>query len=71
VRTSYAYQQFHGWAVAEGYKREMLPAINGFVQRIKANTPGVRYSRTCEGRFFLGMTIRHYDSPFPPGMTQR
>jgi P4 family phage/plasmid primase-like protien len=71
VRTSYAYQQFHGWAVAEGYKREMLPAINGFVQRIKANTPGVRYSRTCEGRFFLGMIIRHFDSPFPPGMTQR
>ena len=45
VRTSYAHQQFRAWAEAEGFKRDTLPAINGFVQRIKANAPGIEYRR--------------------------
>lgn len=65
VRTSYAYEQFQAWAQAEGFKRDTLPAINGFVQRIKANVSGVEYRRTSEGRFFVGMVIRHAPDPFP------
>ncbi|MBK8909464.1 MAG: hypothetical protein IPM60_16800 [Rhodospirillales bacterium] len=64
ARTSYAHEQFQAWAQAEGFKRDMLPAINGFVQRIKANASGVEYRRTNEGRFFLGMDIRHF-TPSP------
>jgi putative DNA primase/helicase len=63
VRTSYAHGQFHSWALGEGFKRETLPAVNGFVQRVKANAAGIEYRRTREGRFFLGMIIEHYDLP--------
>ena len=61
LRTSYAYQQFFSWAVAEGFTRDMLPAINGFVQRVRANATGIEYRRTAEGRYFIGMVIRHFD----------
>lgn len=60
MRTSYAHTQFQQWAAAEGFKKDTLPAINGFVQRIKANGAGIEYRRTSEGRFFLGMIIRHF-----------
>jgi hypothetical protein len=40
------------WAVAEGFRRDTLPGINGFVRRIIANAPGAKYRRTSEGRFF-------------------
>lgn len=65
-RTSYVYSQFQAWALAEGFKKETLPAINGFVQRIKANAAGIEYHRASEGRFFLGMVIRHFDPSSPP-----
>ena len=63
VRTSYAHDQFHSWALAEGFKRETLPAVNGFVQRIKANAAGIEYRRTRDGRFFLGMIVHHFAPP--------
>jgi putative DNA primase/helicase len=63
VRTSYAHEQFLSWAQAEGFKRDTLPAINGFVQRIKANASGIEHRRNSEGRFFLGMVIRHFTPP--------
>jgi P4 family phage/plasmid primase-like protien len=63
VRTSYAHEQFHSWALAEGFKRETLPAVNGFVQRIKANATGIEYRRTRDGRFFLGMIVHHFTPP--------
>jgi phage/plasmid-associated DNA primase len=63
LRTSYAHGQFHSWALAEGFKRETLPAVNGFVQRVKANAVGIEYRRTREGRFFVGMIVDHLDPP--------
>jgi putative DNA primase/helicase len=63
VRTSYAHDQFHSWALAEGFKRETLPAVNGFVQRIKANAAGIEYRRTRDGRFFIGMIVHHFTPP--------
>ena len=65
LRTSYAHEQFQAWALAEGFKRDTLPAVNGFVQRIKANAPGIEYRRSGEGRFFLGMVVRHFTPPSP------
>jgi hypothetical protein len=32
-------------------------------QRIKANAPVIEYCRTGDGRFFLGMVIRHFTPP--------
>ncbi|TAH37800.1 MAG: hypothetical protein EYC62_00800 [Alphaproteobacteria bacterium] len=54
-----AHEQFHTWAVAEGYSRDKLPAINGFVQRILANAAGMESKRLNTGRVFLGMTLKH------------
>lgn len=53
-----AYEQFHAWAVAEGFNRDKLPAINGFVQRVQANAPGVESRRTNTGRVFLGLSLK-------------
>ena len=44
-------------------KRETLPAVNGFVQRLKANATGIEYRRTRDGRFFLGMIVHHFAPP--------
>lgn len=58
VTTRVAYEAFHGWAVAEGFKQDKLPAINGFVQRVTANAAGVEYRRTNAGRRLLGLRMR-------------
>jgi putative DNA primase/helicase len=55
LATNVAYARFKEWAVAQGFKSELLPAINGFTQRIKANAPGIRCHRCSTGRVFLGM----------------
>ena len=65
VRTSYAHQQFRAWAEAAGFKRDTLPAINAFVQRIKANAAGIEYRRRSDGPVFLGMVVRHFTPPPP------
>jgi hypothetical protein len=67
VRTSCAHEQFQAWALAEGFKRDTLPAVNGFVQRIKANAPSIEHRRNREGRFFVGMVLRHFTPPSPYG----
>ena len=55
--TRNAFERFHQWALAEGFSERTLPSINTFVQRITANTTGIEYRRTREGRFFLGMGL--------------
>jgi P4 family phage/plasmid primase-like protien len=57
LATRVAYERFHDWAVAEGFKNEKLPAINGFVQRVQANAVGVEHRRTGNGRLFLGLVV--------------
>jgi P4 family phage/plasmid primase-like protien len=58
ISTRDAYTQFHTWAVAEGFKTDKLPAINGFTQRVLANAPGIEHHRTAQGRLFLGLMIK-------------
>lgn len=65
ARTSYAHQQFRAWAEVAGFKRDTLPAINAFVQRIKANAAGIEYRRRSDGPVFLGMVVRHFTPPPP------
>lgn len=58
LATRSAYNAFHNWATAEGFKADKLPAINGFVQRIQANVSGIGFKRTSTGRVFMGLRIR-------------
>jgi hypothetical protein len=58
--TREAHQRFQNWALAEGFKTEKLPAINGFVQRVQARVAGIQYKRTKEGRFFIGLAVTHW-----------
>ena len=57
VATRDAYIRFRDWALAEGYKPEKLPAINGFVQRVQARVAGIQHKRTSKARFFIGLTV--------------
>jgi len=68
ISTREAYEKFREWAIAEGFKNDKLPAINGFVQRVQANATGIEYKRTKDGRMFIGMIIRNaaVSSPPPP-----
>ena len=60
MATRAAYDQFHVWATAEGFNRDKLPAINGFVQRVQANAMGIEHKRTSAGRVFLGLALKHH-----------
>ncbi|MBW7057625.1 toprim domain-containing protein [Paracoccus bogoriensis] len=60
LATRDAHLRFQNWALAEGYKSEKLPAINGFVQRVQARVAGIQHKRTKEGRFFIGLAVTHW-----------
>ena len=64
LATRSAYEQFRAWAITEGFKADKLPAINGFVQRVQANVPGIQHKRTKSGRMFLGLAVVR-DAPSP------
>jgi phage/plasmid-associated DNA primase len=65
VSTREAYNRFHAWAVAEGFKTDKVPAINGFVQRVVSNAAGVEKRRTGKGRQFEGLVLKDADpTPF-------
>ena len=57
LATRDAHLRFQNWALAEGFKTENIPAINGFVQRVQAQVAGIQHKRTSTGRFFLGITV--------------
>lgn len=59
ISTRAAYERFHAWAVAEGFNKDKLPAINGFVQRVQANAAGIESKRTSSGRVLLGLSLKH------------
>jgi phage/plasmid-associated DNA primase len=64
LATRTAFERFRTWAITEGFKADKLPAINGFVQRVQANVPGIEHKRTKSGRLFLGLVVvRHASSP--------
>ena len=58
ISTREAYENFSIWAIAEGFHRDKLPAINGFVQRVLANVADVGSKRTSNGRVFLGLRLK-------------
>lgn len=66
IATRTAHDQFRAWAIAEGFRANKLPAINGFVQRVQANAAGVQYKRNKAGRFLLGLVVMRTAPPLPP-----
>jgi putative DNA primase/helicase len=52
-----AHQQFVEWAKAEGFRGDMLPACNGFIQRLKAHAPGVDTGHAAKGNRLVGIRI--------------
>ncbi len=58
ISTREAYENFSTWAIAEGFHRDKLPAINGFVQRVLANAADLGSKRTSNGRVFLGLRLK-------------
>jgi phage/plasmid-associated DNA primase len=50
--------KFKDWAVAEGYRADSIPAVNGFVQRLQAALPGVRSRHTNAGNYLVGIVER-------------
>ncbi|EKE44937.1 putative ATPase [Oceaniovalibus guishaninsula JLT2003] len=60
IATRDAHLRFQNWALAEGYKPEKLPAINGFVQRVQARVAGIQHKRTSSGRYLVGLTVTQW-----------
>jgi putative DNA primase/helicase len=55
---SLAYSAFKAWAIAEGYRENILPAINNFSARIQSSGKGITSKRTGKGgRVFVGLAV--------------
>jgi hypothetical protein len=57
VTTRRAHEQFVEWAKAEGFRGDMLPASNGFTQRVRAHAPGVGTGHKETGNCLIGIRI--------------
>lgn len=56
IRTNLAYMHFLNWAQCEGYRKEKLADLNGFVQQAKACN-GIQYKRTAKSSVFFGLSL--------------
>ncbi|MEI7608331.1 MAG: phage/plasmid primase, P4 family, partial [Rhodospirillaceae bacterium] len=57
VPTSVAHQAFRDWAIAEGYQRDTLPAVNNFVQRVMSQRSVVRRIRPGNVSTLVGIRV--------------
>jgi P4 family phage/plasmid primase-like protien len=57
VTSAHAHGAFIQWARREGYREQTLPAINGFVQRLRANRPAIGHKHKREGNVLTGFRI--------------
>ena len=57
IKTNYAYSHYKNWAETEGYRKEQILGINGFVQRMKT-MEHIHYKRKMDGAIFIGMNIK-------------
>jgi phage/plasmid-associated DNA primase len=57
VKSKDAHTAFVCWATHEGFRENTLPAVNGFVQRLRANRPSIESKHTNKGNFLVGMRI--------------
>jgi len=57
LKSKDAYRAFKSFAVKEGFPENKLPAVNGFVQRLKANRPTIEIKHTNTGNCLVGIKI--------------
>lgn len=57
IKTNYAYSHYKNWAETEGFRKEQILGINGFVQRMKT-MEHIHYKRKMDGAIFVGMNIK-------------
>jgi phage/plasmid-associated DNA primase len=62
-KSGYAYNRFKQWALDNGYRNTRIPAVNGFVQRLRANLPCVVLKHTNSGNWLHGFEILEHDKP--------
>lgn len=56
-----AHRIFRQWALANGFREAMIPAVNGFVQRLQANLPYAVVKHTRSGNWLRGIEILSQD----------
>ena len=61
VKSAEAYSDFKRFAPAAGFRENMLPAIHGFVQRLRANRPTIHKKHTSTGNSLIGLRIANRD----------
>ena len=57
LRSAEVYADFHRWAKDAGFREQVLPAVNGFVQRLNANADFVTVRHTKGGGRVYGCAI--------------
>ena len=70
IRSAEAYADFHSWSKTAGFRAEVLPAVNGFVQRFNANCDFVTVRHSNTGGRIYGCVIddvRDEEEDEPPG----
>ena len=62
IKSAVAHHEFMRWATREGFRENTLPAINGFVQRLRTNRPSICLKHTREGNFLTGIRVTSAES---------
>jgi len=57
IKSADAHAEFMRWAKHEGFRENTLPAVSGFVQRLRANRPAIGLKHTNHGNFLTGIRI--------------
>ncbi len=57
IKSKDAHADFVRWAKCEGFREITLPAVNGFVHRLRANRPSINVKHTNSGNFLTGIRI--------------
>ncbi len=57
IKSKDAHADFVRWAKGEGFRENTLPAVNGFVQRLRANRPSIDVKHTNSGNFLTGFRV--------------
>jgi len=61
IKSADVHTHFKRFAVREGYRENILPAITGFIQRLTANRPTITIKHTNTGNWLTGIEIPGFD----------
>jgi putative DNA primase/helicase len=61
IKSADAHAKFLRWAMREGYRENTLPAINHFVQRLRANCSSIGHKHARDGNWITGIRLTSTD----------